>query len=489
VIRSIRWRGGILVLVLLAAGVLLATDARAEVPTRTLHSFSGPDGADPGALVETGDGTFLGVTSSGGDFNLGTIFRMTPNGTVTLVHSFAGGTEGASPLGPLVSVGVDFYGVTSSGGDSNNGTIFKLTAEGSIATVHHFAGGVDGRQPSSPLRLASDGRFYGTTRAGGTADRGTVYRAGTDGSFAVLSSFAGGFDGEFPGGALIEASDGSFYGSADGGYSTVLISGLGILYKVTPDGTFTLLHRFVGTDGIGPSSLAQALDGQFYGTTISGGPTSVGTVFRMAADGTITTLHAFAGSPNGAYPGSALIQATDGALYGTTTAGGRALTFSSTGTAFRITRDGAFSIVHVFRGDFDADEPRGLYQASDGNLYGPAVGGTSGVIFRIDTLLCEDSLRYVSVNQGYLNLGFRLHSWAPGTWSVWAFYAGGVATLWSLPLQPIVPPAYQIGIGLPGMTPVGPLGILTVLDTPSLGSRCLDWKVIDTGLPPRSSSR
>lgn len=487
-IRSIRWQWLAAVVALTAGGVLGAERAGAEVPTRVLHSFSGPDGADPSALVETADGTFLGMTSSGGAFNQGTIFRMTPNGTVTPLHSFTGGSEGGSPFGDLVGVGDDFYGVTATGGGSNNGTIFKLTPDGSIVTVHDFAGGADGSRPSSPLLLASDGRFYGTTRGGGTADKGAVYRAGTDGSFAVLSSFPGGFDGEFPGGALIEATDGSFYGSADGGYSTILISGLGILYKIAPDGTFTLLHRFIGSDGIGPSSLVQALDNQFYGTTISGGPTGIGTVFRMTADGTITTIHAFAGSPNGAYPGSGLIQATDGALYGTTTSGGRALTFSSTGTAFRITRDGSFSTVHVFRGDFDADTPRGLYQASDGNLYGPASASSAGVIFRIDTLLCEDSLRDVSVGQGFLDIGFTLHSWARGTWSVWAFSSSGVAMLWSVPLQPLVPPAYHIGIGFPATIPPGPLGILTVLDTPSLGSRCLDWKVIDNGSPTRSSS-
>jgi hypothetical protein len=146
--------------------------------------------------------------------------------------------------------------------------------------------------------------------------------------------------------------------------------------------------------------------------------------------------------------------------------------------------------VHTFRGDFDGQEPGGLFQASDGNLYGPASGGTGfGLIFRIDTLLCEDTLRYVSVDQGSLNLGFTLHSWAPGTWSVWAFYTGGFVQLWSFPLQAIVPPAYHIGIGLPGMSAVGPLGILTVLDTPTLGSRCLDWKVIDTGSPSLTRSR
>jgi uncharacterized repeat protein (TIGR03803 family) len=475
---------------MLAAGVLAAADARAAVPGRGLHSFSGPDGARPGALIETADGTFLGTTSSGGDFNLGTIFRMIPNGNVTLVHSFAGGSEGASPFGALVLVGDDFYGVTAGGGDFNHGTIFKLTPDGSVVTVHHFAGGIDGHQPSSPLLLASDGQFYGTTRGGGTADKGTLYRAGADGSFAVLSSFAGGLDGEFPGGALIEASDGNFYGSAGGGYSTFLVNGLGVLYKVAPDGTFTLLHRFIGSDGIGPSGLVQALDGHFYGTTISGGLPGAGTVFRMAADGTITTLHAFSGSPNGAYPGSGLIKATDGALYGTTTAGGRALTFSSTGTVYRITPAGSFSVVYVFNGAFDGGEPRGLYQASDGNLYGPASDGLSGVIFRIDTLLCEDSLRYVSVHQGFLDIGFTLHSWAPGTWSVWAFHTGGIVKLWSVPLPPLVPPAYHIGIGFPNPIPVGgPLGILTVLDTPSLGSRCLDWKAIDTGPAARSSSR
>jgi uncharacterized repeat protein (TIGR03803 family) len=473
---------------LVAIAVLAhASSAVAQVPNRVLHSFTGPDGADPnGALVETSDGSFVGTTWGGGEFDLGTAFRMTPNGTVTVLHSFAGGSDGARP-GTLVKVEGDFYGTTTEGGTPGRGTIFKMSPEGAVVPLHEFAGGPGGSRPSSNLLLAPDGNFYGTTAYGGEFESGTIFRMSSDGQVVVIYSFPGGMDGESPGG-LIQHSDGNFYGAAGGGLPGFLVSGMGILFRMTPGGDLTVLHRFEGTDGIGPGGMVQGLDGNLYGTTISGGASRLGTVFRLTTAGAVSVLHSFSGSPHGAYPGGGLIRGTDGALYGTTTAGGRAFTFRSTGTAFRITTAGAFSVLHVFQSYFDGDEPRGaLLQASDGNLYGAARDGESGIVFRLDTLLCQDDLS-VFYAPGRLQLGFTLHSWAPGTWSVWAFSSAGAVKLWSVPLPRIVPPAYSFGIGFPIDAPVGPLGILTTLTTPTLGSMCLDWKVVDTGAPPTTTS-
>lgn len=471
----------------LFASGMWTSNASAQVRTLVIHSFTGPDGADPSSgLIETPDGSFLGVTYAGGESDLGTIYRMMPNGTVTVLHSFAGGSDGAHPGGTLLTAGDAYYG-TAGGGIPNRGIIFKLTADGQVTTLHEFQGGPgDGSGPSSLQLLASDGNFYGTSIGGGEHGEGTIFRMSPAGDVEIVYSFPGGFDGEWPG-DLIQTSDGNFYGSASGGYSSPLVSGLGILFRMTLDSQVTILHRFTDVDGNGPGGLVQGLDGNLYGTTVAGGQSRLGTVFRLTLSGTLTTIHSFTGAPNGAYP-LGLTRGTDGALYGTTSAGGRAFTFSSTGMAFRITTSGAFSSLHVFQGTFDAYEPRsGLLQASDGNLYGTAVAGSfSGDIFRIDTLLCEDSVDAITIPDG-LHLGFTLHSWAPGTWNVWAVTQAGVFRLWSKEVPRLVPPALHVGIGFQ-FPRLGPVGILTTLTTPTLNSMCLDWKVVDTGSPSTTSS-
>src|SRR5207247_10510111 len=141
-------------------------------------------------------------------------FKITTSGTFTLLHSFAG-TEGSNVVAPLVQ-GNDgfFYGTASTGGTPGMGTAYRMANDGTLVVLHAFAGGsVDGAMPQAPLMQAMDGNLYGTTQAGGSSNRGTIFSMMTSGgAVTLLHAFTGGPDGSFPTAGLIQA-DGIFYGS------------------------------------------------------------------------------------------------------------------------------------------------------------------------------------------------------------------------------------------------------------------------------------
>src|SRR5205807_37237 len=161
----------------------------------TLHSFSGSpgDGAVPfAALVQGSDGNFYGTTASGGAFFQGTVFRMTPSGAITVLHSFSGySSEGGVPFAATGrGCDVNFYGTTALGGAHFKGTVFKIDATGSLTTLHSFSGSPgDGANPFAVLVQASSGNFYGTTASGGAFLKGTVFRMTPSGAITVLHSF------------------------------------------------------------------------------------------------------------------------------------------------------------------------------------------------------------------------------------------------------------------------------------------------------------
>ena len=198
--------------------------------------------------------------------------RITSAGAETLAYAFTGATtDGAIPKSALLK-GPDgnFYGTTSSGG-AGYGTVFKMTPEGVVTVRYAFTGGpADGAYPAAALILAADGNFYGTTLSGGSAGLGTVFRMSPAGTVTVVHAFAGGAtDGANPAAALIQAADGDFYGTTMGGGA----SGLGTVFRMTPGGAVTVLHGFTGGIGDGASPMAplvQATDGNFYGTTAGG---------------------------------------------------------------------------------------------------------------------------------------------------------------------------------------------------------------------------
>jgi uncharacterized repeat protein (TIGR03803 family) len=268
---------------------------------------AGGDGLAPtSCLVEGVDGNFYGTTPAGGKNQRGTVYMVTPGGTETILHSFSGdlvdSVDGDNPVAGLV-LGKDgnFYGTTFSGGQHNVGTLFKMTPAGVLTLVHSFSGGsaggfggnlASGGDPTSSPILGSDGNFYGMTRYGGAYDEGAVYRVTPAGVETLLHSFSGNngitgsTDGAIPFGGVIQGSDGNFYGmtSAGGAYYRS-----GTLFKVTPTGVATVLHAFSGngaipgsTDAVNPlGSLVQASDGNFYGTAPNGGTYQAGTVFKV----------------------------------------------------------------------------------------------------------------------------------------------------------------------------------------------------------------
>src|SRR5207249_1546707 len=225
-----------------------------------LHSFTGSDGTSPAGLIQASDGSFYGTTYGGGASNVGTVFKVDPVGTLTTPHSFTG-TDGTRPHGLIQASDGSFYGTTSSGGASGYGTVFKMDAIGALTTLHSFTGS-DGTSPSSLIQ-ASNGSLYGTTGRGGAYGSGTVFNVDSAGTLTTLHSFTGGSDGANPYDGLIQASDGSFYGTTYGGGAI----GAGTIFEIDAAWMLTTLHTFAFSDGAGPNSLIQARDGSLYGTT------------------------------------------------------------------------------------------------------------------------------------------------------------------------------------------------------------------------------
>lgn len=248
-----------------------------------LYSFPA-GGSDPyTGLIEGSDGNFYGTTGAGGTSDDGTVFKITPGGTETVLHAFAkSGSDGEIPYAGLIQ-GSDgnFYGTTYFGGSGGYGTIFKVTPSGTETVLYSFAGGSDGEHPYAGVIQGSDGNFYGTTYFGGTSGNGTVFRVTPSGSETVLYTFAGGStDGANPEAGLIQGSDGNFYGNTYLGGP----SNLGTVFMLTPNGTETILHAFAGgsSDGANPSAnLVQGSDGNLYGSTGAGGSSGEGTFFKV----------------------------------------------------------------------------------------------------------------------------------------------------------------------------------------------------------------
>jgi uncharacterized repeat protein (TIGR03803 family) len=368
----------------------------------TLHSFDGTDGLEPQALVLATDGNLYGTTFDGGANASGTVFKITASGSLTTLYNFCSLSQcadGRNAVGVVQGTDGNFYGTTYTGGVGGGGTVFRITPGGTLTTLHSFcsqSGCLGGHDPVLGLIQATNGDFYGTTSLGGDNDCfnglccGTVFRitpAGKLKTVYILRSQGKCTSLQSP--FLMQAASGDFYGTRYPGGA----HNRGTLFRMTPSGTLTTLYSFCSLtaclDGSAPyGGLVQATNGDFYGVTKLAGANHQGTVFRMTPSGTLKTLYNFCpqtGCPDGS-SANALVQATDGNFYGTTYAGGA----GGEGTVFRITPGGTLTTLYSFcsqtgcRDGASVETP--IVQDTNGTFYGTAAFGgahNDGTVFSL----------------------------------------------------------------------------------------------------------
>ena len=357
--------------------------------------FPGQSGSSPSArFIEDTNGVLYSTTFSGGTSNLGTVFKVNRDGSgYAVLHNFIrGGGDGRNPQSGLTRASDGMlYGTTPVGGTNDVGMVFKLNPDGSgYSVIWNFTALIgDGKNPQGELVEGSDAALYGVTQNGGSNNFGTVYKLKKDGSgYTVLRTFGiSGGDGRFPLGGLVKASGttlcGTTLGTQAGVGSTV--------YRLDEDGSnYGVLHSFTGNAGEGKNpqcTLTFGTDGAMYGTTKAGG-TNAGTVFKINTDGSgYAVLHQFSLTEDGKSPLAGLVEGADGAMYGTTFQGGT--NGNNLGTVFRVNRDASgYAVLHSFTGiGGDGSLPEAaLLMASDGTFYGTTSSGevkNFGTIFKL----------------------------------------------------------------------------------------------------------
>jgi len=372
---------------------------------KSLHSFAGTaathgDGASPGygALVQGIDGNLYGTTTQGGvtcsffgALGCGEVFTITSAGIINGSYQFCmmtGCADGNDPYGGLaLDTDGSLYGMTDLGGTDGIGAVFRITRAGKVfksSTLYSFDNSI-GSEPLDTLVRASDQNFYGFTQTGGPTGYGEIFKINATGIPTPVQSFDGTDGTGDATGGLVQGADGNFYGVSPNGNGSQ-----GTVFMLDSTGAIHVLHPFTGNpDGSGPTGklVQSSVDGNFYGTTASGGMNDQGTVFKITPGGQLTIIYNFcmvSGCPDGFSPVAGLIQGTDGKFYGTTLGGGTGL---SPGTVFQITSAGKLRTLHSFNGVSDGTEPfAGLVQHTNGTFYGTTnAGGASdlGTVFSV----------------------------------------------------------------------------------------------------------
>jgi uncharacterized protein (TIGR03437 family) len=385
-----------------------------------IASFDGTTNYLPRAMVQGPDGSFYGA---GGWFYLSTpgmVFKVTPDGTVSTLYTFCSQpacADGSFPNALILGSDGNFYGTTTSGGSgvdttsrflAGNGTVFKITPAGVFTTIYTFQG-TDGGSPGGIVQ-GSDGNFYGTTTMGGVGGGGIVFRLTAGGKLDTLLSFPVQMDG-FPepqyGGspyALMQASDGSFYG---------LTTGFGTnVFKISPSGMVSFIYTF--PEQYASAGLIQGADGDFYGALhfIDG---LAGLLFKLTPGGVRTTLYNFTNQSDGISP-LTLLQAADGNFYGTS----EMFTSLAQGVLFEYSTVGGLQVLRDFAPS-EGGIPLTLLQSRDGSLWGTSFQGGShgaGNIFRYQfPYRCSNTIppTITSVTSGSA-YGGGYHYFASGSW-------------------------------------------------------------------------
>lgn len=341
----------------------------------------------PSGLTLGPDGAFYGTSETDGDFKMGYVFRVTTNGVISTVVSFAG-TNGAAPLGRLVR-GADgaLYGAASQGGDFSMGTVFRVTTNGILSTLISFTGTNAPNYGNYPygIGLGGDGTLYGSTYGGGIGcDCGTAFRVTTDGQFSCLGTLDSSTTGGIPNGALTQGADGAYYGTTSSGGP----GGYGTIFRIAQGGPLTAVASFSGPNGAQPlATLMLGFDGALYGATYFGGTNDGGTIFKFDTNGVLTVLHHFysGDTTDGYYPEGGLVQFDDGSIYGTAQLGGST---AYEGVIFKIMPDGTYARLVTFTGPNGASPVSTLIFGLNGALYGTTPSGgvaNVGTVFKMTT--------------------------------------------------------------------------------------------------------
>ena len=368
------------------AGVLLFAVAASAQTYTALHTY--PIGSGnysgigwPQVMSQGRDGILYSTISNDGTKNVGTVFSITTAGQLNTIYSFCpltGCADGASPLGG-VTLGFDgnFYGTTQGGGSHGAGTVFKVTPTGTLTTLWNFANGTDDSVPFYTTLQGQDGNMYGVSAAQYNGQYGAFFKVSASGVFKALRDFnyTNGANPNLP----TQGTDGNFYGTTQGGGDPTCKCG--VVYKATAAGAITVLHNFKGypTDGYRPLAvLVQGYDGNFYGTTYQGGAKNFGSVFKITPSGAFTLLYSFDSvAGDGLKPITGLTLGTDGNFYGTTGNGGT----KNFGSLYKITPAGSESVLYSFC-SVSCNDGIGpatpLVLHTDGKFYGNTNGNSLG---------------------------------------------------------------------------------------------------------------
>ena len=459
------WRSCVLALAIVAA-VITTQSAQAQTFT-TLANVSG--GLSHSGLVQDLAGNLYGTTSFGGSEGFGTVFKVDTTGTVTVLHTFTAGADGAFPIGNLVlDAAGNLYGTTTiSYSPPGSGTVFKLDPTGTLTVLYNFTGGADGGQPGG---LVSDpaGNLYGTASSGGitvgpycASGCGTVFKVAPSGIETTMYSFTGqAGDGAVPTGNLALDAAGNIYGT------TCACGPPGKIFKVDPAGTETIVYSSPGYSGEPTGDLVlDAADNIYFPKTSGSRCTTVcgGSVNKLDSAGVATTLHGFAGSPDGRTP-YRLVLGQSGNVFGTTFEGGTGSCTTGNppvqvgcGTIFEIDGAGNETVLYSFTGQADGKSPTAsLIVDAAGSLYGT----TSSTVFKFSPPGPDFSLSATAFTPGSVSPGASSTS----TVSVVALrgFGGAVAFTCSVAPMPKLAPTCSIQ---PGSTTPATPATLTVKTT------------------------